>query len=64
MKSALAEEDRTEGILRERCSIPEDMLAARRFGEVHFSPEDAVKFGVVHRVEEFALPDGCKMYQV
>ncbi|SDB31190.1 ATP-dependent Clp protease proteolytic subunit [Bauldia litoralis] len=64
MDSALAEEDRTDGILRDRCSIPDNILTARRFREVHFSPEDAVKFGVAHRVEEFALPHGCQMIQI
>lgn len=64
MRSALAEEDRTEGILRERCSIPDDMLTARRFSEVHFTSEDAVKFGVAHAVQEFSLPSGCQMIQI
>jgi len=64
MKSALAEEDRTEGILRDRCSIPDEMLATRRFSEVHFSPEDAVKFGVAHEVQEFSLPSGCEIFQI
>jgi ATP-dependent Clp protease protease subunit len=64
MDSALAEEDRTDGILRDRCSIPDNILAARRFREVHFSAENAVEFGIVHRVEEFTLPDGSRMMQV
>lgn len=63
-ESALAEENRTEGILRERCSIPEDLLAARRTREVHFSPEDALKFGLAHEVKEFALPGGANILQV
>lgn len=64
MNSALAEENRTEGILRDRCSIPDELLATRRFSEVHFSAEDAVKFGVAHAVEEFTLPNGCEMNQI
>lgn len=64
MHSALAEENRTEGILRDRCSIPNELLAARRVSEVHFTAEDAVKFGVAHGVEEFALPAGCEMLQI
>jgi ATP-dependent Clp protease protease subunit len=64
MKAALAEEDRTEGILRDRCSIPDEMLAARRFGEVHFTAEDAVKFGVAHEVKDFALPLGNQIFQI
>lgn len=64
INSALAEENRTESILRDRCSIPDEMLNARRFSEVHFSPEDAVKFGVAHEVKEFLLPAGCEMLQI
>lgn len=64
MDSALAEENRTESVLRDRCSIPDELLTARRVSEVHFSPEDAVKFGVAHEVKEFALPGGSQMLQV
>ncbi len=64
MDSALAEEDRTDGILRDRCAIPEEMLLARRSSEVHFSAQDAVKFGVAHEVKEFSLPLGSQMYQI
>lgn len=64
MESALAEEDRTEGILRERCAIPDHLLSARRSSEVHFSAEDAVKFGVAHEVKEFSLPGGSQILQV
>lgn len=64
MNSALAEENRTEGILRDRCSIPNELLTTRRFSEVHFSPEDAIKFGVAHAIEEFSLPGGCEVHQI
>lgn len=64
MDSALAEENRTEGILRERCSIPDELLIRRRFSEVQFSAEDAVKFRVAHAVEEFTLPPGSEMIQI
>ncbi len=64
MESALAEEDRTEGVLRDRCRIPDTLLSARRSSEVHFSAEDAVKFGVAHEVKEFSLPRGSQMIQV
>lgn len=64
MNSAVAEEQRSENILRDRYSIPDDLLNARRFREVHFTPEDAVKFGIAHRVEEFSLPRGCEMHQI
>ncbi len=62
--SALAEENRLEGILRNRATLSDDILLARRVRDVHFSPEDAVKFGVVHAIEEFSLPHGSEIYQV
>jgi ATP-dependent protease ClpP protease subunit len=62
--AALAEENRTEGILRERSSIPDDLLKARRTGEVHFTPEDAVKFGIAHAIQEFTLPSGANIVQI
>jgi ATP-dependent Clp protease protease subunit len=64
MNAALAEENRTEGILRERCHIPEEFLAARRFSEVHFSAEDAIKFGIAHEIKELALSLGCEVLQI
>ena len=64
MASALAEENRTDGILRDRCSIPDELLTKRRFAEVNFSAQDAVKFGVAHAIDEFSLPAGCEMHQI
>lgn len=63
-QSALAEEGRTESILRERASIPDEVLKARRFRDVHFSPEDAVKFGIAHEIKEFSLPSGARVLQI
>ena len=62
--AALAEDQRTENILRERTSIPEDLLAARRVRDVYITPEDALKFGIVHRVAEFSLPQGNEIVQI
>lgn len=64
MKSALAEEQRTDDILRNRSLLPEELLTRRRFEEVHFTPEEAVKFGVVSAIDEFTLPSGAEVYQV
>jgi ATP-dependent protease ClpP protease subunit len=63
-RAALAEENRTEGILRDRSRIPKEKLTARRTGDVHFSAEDAVKFGIVDAIEEFSLPLGSEIYQI
>lgn len=62
--AALAEDARTEDILRERTNIPDDFLAARRVKEVHVTPDQALEWGLVHSVREFSLPKGNEILQV
>ena len=64
LDAALADDDRTDNILRQYSSIPDDVLAARRFSEVHISPDRAVEFGLVQGVREFALPRGQDIVQI
>lgn len=62
--AALADDTRTENILRERANIPDDILSARRVKDVHINPDEALKFGLVHGVREFSLPKGQEILQV
>jgi ATP-dependent Clp protease protease subunit len=64
LDSALADDQRTETILRERAAIPEEILTARRFKDVYITPHEAVIYGLVHAVKEFALPDGDNIVQI
>ena len=64
LDAALADDDRTDNILRQYSAIPEDVLAARRHSEVHISPRQAVEFGLVQGVREFALPKGQHIVQI
>jgi len=64
LSAALADDNRTENILRECATIPEDILASRRVCDVHITPQDAVKFGLVQGVREFALPNGNQIIQI
>ncbi|MEO7222855.1 MAG: ATP-dependent Clp protease proteolytic subunit [Devosia sp.] len=64
LDAALADDDRTDNILRQYSSIPDDVLAARRYSEVHISPRQAVEFGLVQGVREFALPKGQNIVQI
>ena len=64
LDAALADDDRTDNILRQYSTIPEDVLAARRHSEVHISPRQAVEFGLVQGVREFALPKGQQIVQI
>lgn len=64
LDAALADDDRTDDILRQYSTIPDDVLAARRHSEVHISPRQAIEFGLVQGVREFALPKGQQIVQV
>jgi ATP-dependent Clp protease protease subunit len=64
LNAALADDDRTDEILRQYSSIPDDVLAARRHSEVHIAPRQAIEFGLVHGVREFALPQGEQIVQI
>lgn len=64
LDAALADDDRTDNILRQYSSIPDDVLAARRFTEIHIAPRQAVDFGLVQGVREFALPKGQHIVQI
>ena len=64
LRAALAEDQRTEDILRERTSIPDDTLQDRRFREVYITSQEAVKFGLCDAVCDFSLPRGNEIFQV
>jgi ATP-dependent Clp protease protease subunit len=64
LDAALADDDRTDNILREYSAIPDDVLTARRHSEVHISPPVAVEYGLVQGVKEFALPKGQQIVQI
>lgn len=64
LAAALADDDRTDNILRERASIPPDVLAGRRRTDVHIAPSQAVDFGLVSGLREFALPKGQQIIQI
>ncbi len=64
LAAALADDVRTENILRERTGIPDDLLAKRRISDVHITPEDALRFGLVQGIREFTLPRGQQIIQI
>lgn len=61
---ALADDQRTENILRERTAIPDHILAARRYSDVWIQPAEALSFGLVDEVREFSLPKGEQLIQI
>jgi ATP-dependent Clp protease, protease subunit len=64
LNSAVADDERTERILRDRTSLTDEVLKARRSGDVHLSPKDALKFGLIHEIAEFAVPAGNQLVQL
>ena len=64
LRSALSDEERTERILRERASVPEEVLSSRRSTDVFISAQQALEFGLVHKVADFVLPPGNQIFQL
>lgn len=64
LDAALADDERTESILRERTSLPDELLHARRRKDVNITPDLALKHGLVHGIKEFTLPKGNEIIQV
>jgi ATP-dependent protease ClpP protease subunit len=64
LASSLKDEARTESILRERTVIPKEVLAGRRVKEVYFSAVEALDYGMVYEIADFALPPGNQIFQV
>lgn len=63
-ESALADDERTERILRERTGLPDEILNARRSRDVHIGPGDALAHGLVQGISEFEVPAGVQVIQV
>lgn len=64
LMSAQRDEERTESILRERTSIPEQVLTDRRIKDVYITPQEALGYGLVTDIADFTLPPGNKIFQV
>ncbi|HEY4264779.1 MAG TPA: ATP-dependent Clp protease proteolytic subunit [Micropepsaceae bacterium] len=64
LNAALADDTRTESILRERAAIPEEILVARRFKDLYITPKEAMIYGLVHAVKNFSLPKGHQILQI
>jgi ATP-dependent protease ClpP protease subunit len=64
LESALADEARTDNILRERANIPDGVLKDRRAKDIYITPEQALAYGLIHGVREFSVPQGHQVFQV
>ena len=61
---ALAEEARIDGILSERTAIPEEVLSERRSGDIFFTADKALEYGLVHEIGPFTLPAGNQIFHL
>lgn len=64
LEAALHDEGRTDAILRDRTTIPEDVLARRRGEDVYLSAAQALEYGIVSEIREFTLPPGQQIFQI
>jgi len=64
LDSVVADDQRTERILRERTGLSDEILLAKRSRDVHLSPQEALKFGLVHEVAEFTVTPGNQLIQI
>jgi ATP-dependent Clp protease protease subunit len=64
LQAALADEERTDAILRERTKIPADVLDARRKGDIYIAAQKALEYGLVDEIGDFSLPPGNKIFQI
>lgn len=63
-EAALADDERTERILRERTRLPDELLQARRSRDVYIAPDHAFTHGLVDGVSEFQVPPGFQVMQI
>lgn len=64
LSSAVADDNRTEAILRERTNLPNELLDNKRVNDVHLLPKQAVEFGLAHEIREFTVPAGHHVIQI
>ncbi len=62
--SALADDERTDAILRDRTRLTDEFLNGRRFADVWIDPKVAVEQGVAHEIREFTVPLGHQVFQI
>lgn len=64
LDTAIAEDMRTEEILRAHARLPEELLAARRHRDLFLSAAEAIRYGLADELREFALPKGSTIFQI
>lgn len=63
-QGAVQDEDRVDAVIKERATVPDQVLSSRRVVDVHLSADEAVDFGLAHSIAEFVAPKGVQIFQV
>jgi len=64
LESAIADEERIDAILKDRATIPDDILTQRRSVDLFFAAEKAREYGLVHDIADFILPPGNQIFHI
>lgn len=64
LEAAVADEERIDAILKERTSIPEEILTQRRSVDLFFPAQKALEYGLIHEIADFTLPPGNQVFNV
>jgi ATP-dependent protease ClpP protease subunit len=62
--SLLADDARTEAIVKANTQIPAKKWALHKFGDVTFNANEAVQFGIAHDISEFVVPPGNQIFNI
>jgi ATP-dependent protease ClpP protease subunit len=63
-ESLLAEDARTEAIVKQRTNIPADKWSLHALQEVTFNAQEAVQFGIADDIREFQVPSGHQLFNI
>jgi ATP-dependent protease ClpP protease subunit len=61
-RSLILDDERIDGIFRERLKLPDEMWVQLIHHDVHIAGEDAIKFGIADALGEFAPPPGSQVF--
>jgi ATP-dependent Clp protease protease subunit len=62
--AAILADNRTEAILREHITMPNDKWAHFDHNDLWLSAQDAVKFGIAQEIAEFSPPSGTQLFAI
>jgi len=64
VKSLILDDERTDRILRERLTFPDNLWAQLDHHDLYLSATEAVQFGIAQEIDEFSPPAGAKVFNV